>query len=502
LREQLEIASTPTVIGALWLEEFYSTATLRGITSTIGEVSKYMNISVLVVDDEENIRWALKETLTDNGYDIQLAVSGEEAIDMLVSKPDIMLLDYQLPGMDAVDVLKHLKNTEFPPVVIVMTAFGTIERAVDTMHHGAYYFLQKPFKKDDLLLQLERAAEIVGLRIAADERRREFIETSGFEAIIGESSAIESAKREALSVASVPDTTVLILGETGTGKDVFAKAIHLASDRADESFEAINCASIPETLLESELFGYIPGAFTDAKKRKKGKIELASSGTLFLDEIGDMTPNLQAKILRALEEKIFTPLGSEKEIKVDVRIIAATNQDLEKNVREGRFREDLYYRINKFPITLPVLRNRDDDVVLIAKHFINIFNEKFGRTIKSISPEAAYILKNYDWPGNVRELINIIERMMIVHQDISVVMPNHLPTDLIYKSHPELKPGEGAGEASYVFAPISLEEIERRHILNVLDMTQNHKQKASKILGISRKTLSRKLERWANLSPE
>lgn len=485
-----------------WLFELCRGDTPRGSKRDGCEVSSYMNISVLVVDDEENIRWALQKTLSDNGYDIQLASTGEEALDKLSTSPDIMLLDFQLPDIDGIEILKRLKSIESPPLVIIMTAFGTIQRAVDTMHHGAYYFIQKPFKKEDLLLQLDRATEIVGLRITADERRRELAEASGFDAIIGESAAIEKAKEEAVSVASVPDTTVLILGDTGTGKEVFAKAIHLASDRADGNFEAINCASIPETLLESELFGYIPGAFTDAKRRKKGKIELASDGTLFLDEIGDMTPSLQAKILRALEEKTFTPLGSEKTIKVDVRIIAATNQDLVKNVREGLFREDLYYRLNKFPIQLPLLKEREDDVTLLAKHFINGLNEKFGRDIKSISPEAAYILRNYEWPGNVRELINVIERMMIIHRDITVVQPHHLPQDLIYKAHPELKPGEETVQAGYVFAPIPLDEVERRHILNVLEMTQNHKQKAAKILGISRKTLSRKLERWANVSPE
>ena len=459
-----------------------------------------MNISVLVVDDEENIRWALQNALNDNGFQVVCASSGADAIARLNDGHDIMLLDFKLPDMDGIEILKRLKAIESPPLVIMMTAFGTIQLAVEAMHQGAYYFVTKPFKKEDLLLQLERASEIIQLRITGDQRRREMAEASGFEAIVGDSPAIERAKKAALSVASVPDTTVLILGETGTGKEVFAKAVHLASDRAEENFEAINCASIPETLLESELFGYMPGAFTDAKKRKKGKVELASGGTLFLDEIGDMTPNLQAKILRALEEKTFTPLGSEKLIAADVRVIAATNQDLEKNVREGRFREDLFYRLNNFPIKLPTLKERGDDVILLAKHFIKKFNEKFGRTVKSISPEAAFLLKNYDWPGNVRELINVIERMMIIHTGITVVLPIHLPDDLVHKVHPDTMQGEQP-VTGYAFAPIPLEEIERRHILNVLEMTGNHKQRAAEILGISRKTLTRKLDRWANMSP-
>jgi DNA-binding NtrC family response regulator len=242
-----------------------------------------MNISVLVVDDEENIRWALQNALSDNGFQVVCASSGADALARLNDGHDVMLLDFRLPDMDGIEILKRLKTMESPPLVIMMTAFGTIQLAVDAMHEGAYYFITKPFKKEDLLLQLERAAEIIQLRIAGDQRRKEMVEASGFEAIVGESAAIEKAKKAALSVASVPDTTVLILGETGTGKEVFAKAVHLASDRADGNFEAINCASIPETLLESELFGYMPGAFTDAKKRKKGKVELASGGTLFLD---------------------------------------------------------------------------------------------------------------------------------------------------------------------------------------------------------------------------
>ncbi len=459
-----------------------------------------MNISVLVVDDEENIRWALKNALGDNGFSVACAENGHEAFTKLRENPDIMLLDFKLPDMDGIEILKELKNHDSPPLVIMMTAFGTIELAVDAMHHGAYYFITKPFKKEDLLLQIERAIEIINLRIAVNERRREMAEASCFDSIIGVSVAIEKAKTAAKSVAAVPDTTVLILGETGTGKEVFAKAIHLASDRAEGNFEALNCASIPETLLESELFGYMAGAFTDAKKRKKGKVELANGGTLFLDEIGDMTPNLQAKLLRALEEKTFTPLGSEKELEADVRIIAATNQNLEKNCREGRFREDLFYRLNNFPIRLPTLKERDDDVVLLAKHFIAKFNDKFGRTVKSISPEAAYLLKHYEWPGNVRELINVIERMMIIHQDIVSVLPSHLPDDLVHKVHPEIAMGELPSEG-YVFSPIPLDEIERRHILKVLEMTNNHKQRAAEILGISRKTLSRKLEKWAKVSP-
>ncbi len=452
----------------------------------------------MVVDDEEGIRWALKDTLTNSGYDISLASTGTEALAKLNECPEIMLLDFKLPDMDGTEVIKRLRNIESPPLVIMMTAFGTIELAVEAMHHGAYHFITKPFKKDDLLMQLERASEVISLRVSADERHRELAKVSGFEAIIGESEAIEKSKRDALSVASVPDTTVLILGDTGTGKEVFAKAIHLASDRSHENFEAINCASIPETLLESELFGYMPGAFTDAKKRKKGKIEIASGGTLFLDEIGDMTPSLQAKILRALEEKTFAPLGSEKLIEVDVRIIAATNQNLEKSCREGRFREDLFFRLNNFPIKLPLLKDRADDVILLAKYFIKRFNDKFGRSVKSISPEAAYVLKSYSWPGNVRELINVIERMMIIHRDITVVLPGHLPEDLIHKTHPEMRPSDDASQKRYAFSPIPLEEVEKRHILGVLEMTQNHKQRAAEILGISRKTLSRKLEKWAN----
>ena len=448
-----------------------------------------MALTVLIVDDEETIRYGLREWLQEEGYLVLEAGDGRTAILQSEKEPDIVLLDYKLPDMNGLEVLKHLASNPSSPVVIMMTGFGTIEMAVEAMRLGAYHFLTKPWDQADLASRLQAASELINLRISKEEHRANEAAHYGMDAIIGDSPPIKRLKAEARKVAQT-DTTVLITGETGTGKEVFARAIHLASPRAGNEFIAVNCASIPENLLESELFGYEPGAFTDAKKRKVGRIERAHKGTLFLDEIGDMPLYLQAKILRVIEDHKIERLGGVTEIDVDVRILAATHQALEHLIEEGRFRKDLYYRLDKFPVQIPPLRDRGDDILLLAKHFIKIHNRILNRNVKQIAPQAALLMKAYPWPGNVRQIDSVIERILIL-DDIETIEVRHLPEEIRATTRVSAKStGNGA------FRPIPLEEIEREHIMATLKFTNDHRQNAADLLGISRKTLKRKLDGW------
>jgi len=451
-----------------------------------------MALSVLIVDDEELIRYGLREWLQEEGYTVMEAEDGGTALEMANEEPDIILLDYKLPDMDGLTVLKELSSRPGNPVIIMMTGYGTIELAVEAMRSGAYHFLTKPWKQEDLASRLHAAGELINLRIASEERQASEIEQYGLESIIGDSPAIKRVKSQARKVA-VTDATILFTGETGTGKEVFARAIHFASNRAGNEFIPVNCANIPDSLLESELFGYEPGAFTDAKKRKMGRIERADRGTLFLDEIGDMPLHLQAKILRVLENREIERLGGEKTIDVDVRVMAATHQDLKKLIEESKFREDLFYRLNVVPIRIPPVRERGDDVIALAKHFIQIHNRLLGRNVRQIAPQAALLMKAYDWPGNVREIDNVIERILIL-EDVEVIDVKHLPE--------EIRTGTRTAPASRNggFRPVPLEQLEKEHILATLKFTNQHRKNAADLLGISRKTLKRKLDSWGKVA--
>jgi DNA-binding NtrC family response regulator len=447
-----------------------------------------MALTVLIVDDEETIRYGLREWLHEEGYVVLEAGDGRSALEKAEKDPDIVLLDYKLPDMNGLEVLKELTARPGNPVVIMMTGFGTIEMAVEAMRLGAYHFLTKPWDQADLTARLQAASELINLRIARDEMRADEAAQYGMDAIVGDSAPIRRVKAEARKVAQT-DTTVLLTGETGTGKEVFARAIHLASPRAGHEFIAVNCASIPENLLESELFGYEPGAFTDAKKRKIGRIERAHKGTLFLDEIGDMPLYLQAKILRVIEDHKIERLGGVTDIDVDVRIIAATHQKLDGLIEEGRFRKDLYYRLDKFPIQIPPVRERGEDVLLLAKHFIGIHNKILGRNVRQISPQAALLLRAYDWPGNVRQIDSVIERILIL-DDIETIEVKQLPEEIRATTR------NGVAAKNGGFRPIPLEQLEKEHILATLRFTNDHRQNAADLLGISRKTLKRKLDSW------
>lgn len=451
-----------------------------------------MALSVLIVDDEETIRYGLREWLQEEGYTVLEAPDGEKALELASQEPDIILLDYNLPGLNGLEVLQELRKQPGDPVIIMMTGYGTIDLAVNAMRSGAYHFITKPWDQADLAQRLHNACELINLRISAEELRSNEAGQYSLDSIIGDSPAMKRVKSQIRKVAAT-NATCLLMGETGTGKEVFARAIHHSSVRAGNEFIPVNCANIPDTLLESELFGVEPGAYTDAKKRKKGRIERAHGGTLFLDEIGDMPLHLQAKILRVLQDRKIERLGGEQMIDVDVRVVTATHQDLRQLISENRFREDLYFRLNVVPIVIPPVREREDDIILLAKYFINIHNMLLGRNIKQISPQAALLIKAYDWPGNVREIDNVIERIAIL-EDIETIDVRHLPEEISGGR------SSGRGKSENKFRPIPLGEIEKEHILKTLKFTNQHKKNAADLLGISRKTLKRKLDEWGMMS--
>jgi len=444
------------------------------------------NERILVVDDEEMIRWSFEQALSDAGYLVDVAETGEEALDKFRRRRfDLVMLDIRLPGIDGVEVLRQIREIDKSALVIMITAHGGVESAVQCMKLGAFHYVQKPFDIEEVKLLVKQALELSELRIRIDDHVEKQKEEFSIEGIVGTSQAMQKVFDVARKVAARPTSTLLILGESGTGKGMLAKAIHYASPISKQPFIELNCAAIPETLLESELFGYEPGAFTDAKKRKIGLVEKGDKGTLFLDEIGDLSLPLQAKLLKVIEEKTFTRLGGGDVITVDVRFIAASNKGLDRMVKDGLFREDLLFRLNVISITLPPLRERDDDVILLAKHFIAHLNQEMGRNIGSIGPDAAAALRAYHWPGNIRELRNTIERVMILEEGPTIELEN-LPANI----QGNIQRGEGHD------GPMTLEELERDYILRTLDANGGNISQTAKTLGISRHTIMRKLERW------
>jgi len=449
-----------------------------------------MAASILIIDDEVLTLNNLKRVLEKVGYEILLADSGETGIEVFKKhRPNLVLVDLMLPGIDGIEVLKQIKETDANTVVIMVTAYEIIEKAIESMKLGAYDYLLKPFKISDLKTSVARALELQSLKI----RIIETVETEKgkyyFDKITAKNKKMANALETARKVASLEKTTVLIKGESGVGKGILARAIHYNSPRVDEQFIEINCAAIPENLLESELFGYEPGAFTDARRRKIGLFEKADHGTIFLDEIADMPLSLQAKILKVLEEQSFVRLGSTNQIKIDVRIITATNKDLKKEIEQGNFREDLFYRLNVVPITIPPLRDRREDIIPLALTFIQYFNHELHRSFKKISEDAAKVLLAHDWPGNVRELRNVIERIMALNQSEEILL-EHLPLEIksSKSKFPILK--ESVEKTEF----ISLNELEKKYIKEVLKFTGGNKSRAAKILGIHLTSLFRKLK--------
>ncbi len=373
--------------------------------------------TILIVDDEDLIRWSLRKKISNWGYQTLEAANAKDAIDMAEKEsPDLILLDIRLPDMSGLDVLRTIREKDPRVVVIMMTAYGVLEDAVTALRLGAYDFVPKPLNFDELAVTVSNALEAVKLRQEVRHFRERDKKRFDFRNIVGRSKAVMDAVEMVKKVASSPASTILLQGESGTGKDLFAKAIHYHSVRADRPFLAINCAALPENLVESELFGYEKGAFTDARQQKKGMMELADGGTLLLDEIGEMQLGLQAKLLRVLEEQTYKRVGGIQDITVDVRVIASSNRDLKTMVEEDKFRQDLFYRLNVITITLPSLRERGDDATLLADYYIQHYNRKFRKKIEGLTPDAVQLLMDYHWPGNIRELKNLIERAMILEE--------------------------------------------------------------------------------------
>jgi two-component system response regulator AtoC len=382
-----------------------------------------MTASILVVDDQESIRHFISKNLEDEGYHVSCASSGKEALAGIRGQaPDLVLLDLRLPDLNGLEVLRRAKQEDKEQCVIIMTAFGDVDSAVRAMKYGAFDYVNKPINLDQLQLMVEKALESQTLRRELKHfRERRFSK----DFIRGQSPLILRIYEMVDQVARSESTSVLIEGESGTGKELIANLIHDQSARREKPFLDINCAAIPRELLESELFGHEKGAFTDAKAQKQGLLELADGGTVFLDEVGEMGLNIQVKLLRVLERMSFKRVGGTKDIEVSVRIISATNRDLEALVRKGQFREDLYYRLKVIPIRVPALRERREDIIPLAKHFMHEFNKAFGKSFSSISPEAEKMLLDYPWPGNIRELRNLFERTVLL-EDGEAVEPGHL----------------------------------------------------------------------------
>ena len=442
---------------------------------------------VLVVDDDAVACDLLNEVLSKEGYEVDVARGGLEAVKKGKEAVfDVVLADVRMPDLDGLGVLRATKGASPETIVIVMTAFGSIETAIEAIKEGAYDYVSKPFKLDEIKIVIKRALERRRLLQENLRFRSELKDKYRFEHIVGSSSQMLEVYKAVARVAP-SRSTVLIRGESGTGKELIAKAIHYNSPRSDRPFVAIDCGALAETLLESELFGHVKGAFTGAIAAKNGLFEQAHGGTCFLDEIGDVSLNTQGKLLRVLEEHEIRAVGGTESRKVDVRVIAATNKDLEAFVQAGKFREDLYYRLNVVSLVLPPLRERQEDIPLLATYFLRKYAEENNKTISHISQQAMVFLEAYNWPGNVRELENVIERAVALTPN-PVLLPEDLPPKL--KEQFEDVKGELAGKL------LNLREFERRHIERVLRETRGNKKLAAELLGINRRTLYRMAKRY------
>ncbi len=452
-----------------------------------------MKPSILIVDDDEVIRETLSDVFRKKDYEVFAVGTGQEVLSTIKKNIiDLILLDMRLPDVDGLDVLKEIKEFDTEILVIIMTAYSDVETAVTAMKSGAYHYINKPFELEELKLLIEKGLETKSLINEVRRLHNQHKEIAKNSHIYGVSPQIQYVRELIEMISKTNKTSVLIQGESGTGKELAANAIHYNSSRSHKPLMKINCSAIPDALLESELFGYEKGAFTDAKNTKKGLFELADGGTVFLDEIGDMKPFLQSKILRVLENQTFMRVGGEREIKVDVRIIAATNKDLERLVKEGQFRKDLYYRLKVMVVEMPPLRDRVEDILLLSNLFIEENNRELGKNLKGLSEEAKRLMCQYHWPGNVRELRNVIERGMIL-ADQDFITPKHLPFEIRLSVKMEK---EDLNKNLDELDDLSLESAEKAHLSKVLCQFDWNKSKASKILGISRATLRAKIKRY------
>lgn len=447
--------------------------------------------NILVVDDEKGQRDILRTILTKEGYEVSASHSGTEALSLFQETPfDVVLTDLKMFGMDGVELLKNILKQNVPVSVVIMTAHGTIHSAVEAMKVGAFDYISKPLERDELLVVVKKAFEKTNLLKENTFLRQQLEERFSVEGIIGSSSAMQDILK-ILKKVCAGNSTILIYGESGTGKELIAKAIHYNSPRKDKAFMAVNCAAIPETLLESELFGYEKGAFTGANTMKAGLFEAADKGTIFLDEVAELPFTLQAKLLRVLQEKEVRRIGGKNNIKVDARIIAATNKRLEDEIKKGRFREDLFYRLNVISFKLPALRDRSEDIPELTQHFIKKHSEANAKKINGISRDAMAILINYPWPGNVRQLESVIERAILFSDDGSAIKADLLPLEVTQKIYPAGKidfdiPREG----------ISFEELEKELLVKAMQKSDWVIAKAAQLLGMSYRTLQYRLNKF------
>jgi len=448
-----------------------------------------MRERILVVDDERNARAGLKTLLEEEGYDVREAANGAEALAMLADfDPAVVLTDLRMPELDGMGLLQKAREQGSGASFIVMTAFGTVPAAVETMKAGAENFILKPLDVGNVTVLIEKALEKQRLVRETRQLRERVRERYRFENMIGEAPSLQSIF-ETISRAAPTKATVLVLGESGTGKELIAQALHEASPRRDEPFIKVNCSALSETLLESELFGHERGSFTGAVGRKEGRFELADRGTLFLDEIGELSPAIQVKLLRALQSREFERVGGTQTLKVDVRLVAATNRDLEAAVKAGRFREDLYYRLNVVAVTLPPLRERKSDIPALVSHFVEKFAKAYDKPVTGLAPGTLQALLHHDWPGNVRELENVIERAVVLSQ------ATNLTADDLPPSLRGPRPAERTGGA--LIPGATLREIEREAILRTLELVEGSTARASELLGISVRKIQYRLKEYA-----
>jgi DNA-binding NtrC family response regulator len=465
---------------------------------------------ILIVEDEPDLRQVFVELLMADGYDISTAADGEMAVQLLSENNyDLVLIDLYLPKADGFQVLAHLQRVTSSTSAIVMTGHGSIESAVEAMKKGASDYITKPVAADQLRIVVKKALDVRRLRQENQRLRHQLKTKYRFENLVGTSPAMQQVFQLIEKVADV-ESTVLILGESGTGKELVARAIHFNSHRAEKPLIPVNCGAIPESLLESELFGHERGAFTGAARTRIGRFEMANGGTIFLDEVGDMSPTLQVKLLRVLQEQNFERVGGTKGIRVDVRIIAATNRNLEETIARGEFREDLYYRLSVIPLNLPPLRERKEDIPLLLQHFMDQFNRLRDRKLQGFAPNTLHTLVNYHWPGNVRELENLVDRLVVLKGQ-GVIGLEDLPEKIRTAWTPPPVPGmEVSSPLSASAAEIreegfnldmAVREFERELILKALQKADGVKNKAAQLLGIKRTTLIEKLKRYTMLPP-
>jgi DNA-binding NtrC family response regulator len=443
---------------------------------------------ILVVEDEEGMREFLKILLAKEGYEVTAFEDGSAALERFKEENfQVVITDLKMPGMSGMDLLARVKEIDPSVPVIIMTGHGSMETAIEAVNKDAFAYLLKQARNDEIKQLVKKAVEMRMLQKENRLLKQQLKKNLAEKPTIGKSQKIRQVFALVDKVAET-DSTILIFGESGTGKELVAREIHLKSNRADGPFVSINCGALPEPLLESELFGHVRGSFTGAVRDKDGLFAVAKGGTFFLDEVGETSPTIQVKLLRVLQEREVIPVGGVKAIKVDARLIAATNADLERDVETGKFRADLFYRLNVIPVRIPPLRERKDDIPLLVEHFLKTYSETSGKPLKTISPDAFDILNRHDWPGNVRELENAIERAVIL-QDGRIIMPEDLPEKLRSR-------GKDRSESVVSVTNLTLDELEREYLLKVLEETSWHKKRAAAILGINASTLYRKLQRY------